>query len=209
MGPHGGSYYRDYPILTGMKCGDDYHDDQHHRFIGTKEQCTLLHFIFEKLRAEVTDVIEEERIKNLNETHTFEFKHYGERIHRQLFKLCRYVRTDQTYEILITIKKAIEAKVKPYNAIVLGHFCRPKFDNWVDSMDIIPAHWTWNNTRKGYTSWVKWERRGSSDVAINNFYRQVKDGKAKHLVELVSSGKYKEAQSFITKGLWGRLNVKS
>jgi len=108
-----GSVFQRYNIKENMHCGNIFHAGFKHKFTGLKKEADILHFIFSSLRAKVTDVQKE------GKSYAFIFEHKRPRIHRQLFKICRYVRHVQTFEILKTMKKAIEAGVKPYNAIVI------------------------------------------------------------------------------------------
>jgi len=194
-----------YLIQSKMSCGDNYHSGKNHRFCGSKEQAELLNFIFKALRADVSEIFKERN------TFKFNFHHDISRIHRQLFKICRYVRNKDTYEILKTMKKAIEAGVKPYNAIVLGHYCRNSFYNWSGSMDLF-GRGIFSRARHGYTSWEKWKQKGikSPTIYINNYYPKISDpNKCTELEKLVQAGEFIEAQRLILKGRWTRRKKKT
>lgn len=188
---------RKYSIYSDMRCGSYYHSGTNHRFVGKKEDVEILVYIFKKLKAKITNETEE----------SFIFSHKVERIHRQLFKICRYVRNKSTYQILNTMKKAIEAGVKPYNAIVIAHYCNESFTDYMSSMDIIPRGY-FSKARCGFTSFKKWYSKGEEEpnCSINNYYKAMDNPVLNNtkLEKLVQTGEYKKAQSLILTGLWER-----
>lgn len=135
--------YVQYEISNYMSCGNTYHDNPIHKFSGTNAECNLLIPIFKHFT----------RVVKIHSTKNSEFVFEAiagnkPKVQKIFFKLCRYVRNEDTRRVLKSILDLINNGVKPYNALLLGHYSVHSMNSLKSSMDIVypsRVHHTFRN----------------------------------------------------------------
>ena len=189
VSPRSRSIYTVYPLNAALTCANTYHDGKAHMLKDVKtERIDKLLQLINALNLTSVEVIDE---------NSFKFESKNARKHRFIFKLCRYVRSESIFKIIETAIEAMEQGVKPYNAILIGHYIdEPKY--YVNHMDIInKASWRIGFITKGYKTEKEFIARFTGGRMINSIFTSIRSAECNNILTLVRNKEYLAAEKIL------------
>lgn len=105
-----------YTLNGGICCGDSYKNGKSHKFVGSEKQVEILINIINRFK--LPDII----LSEIEKT-SFIFSSKNNRQQVFIFRLCRYIRTNNLTKILeTTIELNSKNKLAIYHSFVLAHY---------------------------------------------------------------------------------------
>lgn len=178
-----------YTISVGMNCADNYHIGTKHTFKGTEKEVDKLLFIIEKLN--LCTKLERK------DAFSFVFESKDNKIQKFIFKICRYIRNSAMEGILDTAIECINAGVKPYNALLIGHFYKKTIEYYRASNDILPLSTSNNYAYTGFYKEEDFIKKVTYSDYINNIYESESRFSDSKVREYLKEKQYKEASNYL------------
>lgn len=176
-----------YVITKYISCGSYFHSNKKHMFKSDKkEDIEILLFIIEKLNIC--------KISNIT-PNSFIFEAINLRTQKFIFKLCRYVRSEDMFSILLTIKEMIDNGVKPYNSVYLSHFKNQYLNGYYRNMDLFNIEYGY--VKKGFKDFESFKSNLLKSGLIQSIFHINRNLNKNNLYDLVIQNKFIEAEKYI------------